>query len=99
MRAVLGCYPGNAWRTPWQRAVIAASRHQHLAASGAGARYRHAARGRVATVLLKHRPIGMRQHRDEIFGQLHHDLTRAVEAISFGSLRLSRRLNLGMPMA
>jgi len=41
----------------------------------------------------------MRQHRDETFGEFHHDLPRTVEAISFGSLRLRPRLNLGMPMA
>ena len=34
----------------------------------------------------------MRQHRDEIFGEFHHDLPRAVEAISLGSLGLCRRL-------
>jgi hypothetical protein len=41
----------------------------------------------------------MRQHGDEIFGELDHDFPRAIEAISLGGLRLSRRLNRRMPMA
>jgi hypothetical protein len=97
--AVFGRHPGNTWRTPWQRAVIAAACDQHLAAAGTGAGNRHAAGGRIAAVFLKHRPICMWQHGDEVFGEFHHDLPRAIEAISFGSLRLSRRLNFGMPMA
>ena len=87
MRAILAGDAGNAGRTPWQCAVIAAARDQHLAPPGAGAGDRHAGRGRIAAVLLEHRPIGMRHHRHEILRKIHHHLAGAVEAVAERCLR------------
>ena len=41
----------------------------------------------------------MRDHRDEILGEIHHDLAGTVEAVAKIGLRPRRRLDLGMPVA
>ena len=99
VRAVFAGDAGHARRAPGQRAVIASLGDQHLAPTGAGPRDGHASRGRITAVLLEHRPVRMRHHRDEIFGQIHHDLAGAVQTIAERSLRLGRRLHFGVAMA
>ena len=99
VRAILARYACDAGRTPWQCPVIGVARNKHLAPPGAGPGDRHASRGRIAAVLLEHRPIGMRHHGHEILRKIHHDLTGAVEAVAQHGLRTGRRLNFGMPVA
>ena len=82
MGAILAGDAGHARRAPGQRAVIASLRDQHLAPPGPGAGDRHAGGRGIATVLLEHRPVRMRHQGDEIFGQPHHDLAGAIEAVA-----------------
>jgi len=79
--------------------VIGATRHQDLAAAGAGAGDGDARRRRVAAILRKLDPVGMRHAVDDGFGELDHDLAGAVEQVALLALPPRRRLDLGMAVA
>ena len=99
VRPVFRGHTDQRGRAPRHRAMISASRHQHLATSGARACEGDAGGHGIRAVLLKQRPVGMGDGRHQLFRQHHRVFGRPVEAVARIELRARRRFHFGMAVA